>query len=173
AYITRPISSRRQYPRFRPWSWARSLVLVGCTVEEIFVPRVAVAECLAPTPRSHPRFDEYLQLLRPVTVLAASDSAVVQRATEFVDRYAAHGAQLADMLIASAALAHSYTLISTNWADFHFVEGLWLIDARYLHTPTRSPTILLHAKAPQCGPTLPPPRCCRGLVDAGVLPRMD
>ena len=134
---------------------------------------MAVEECLGPTPRSHPRYEEYLRLLRSVPIVGTADSAIVQRATEMVARYARHGANVSDMLIAAAALTYSQTLISTNWADFHFVEGLWLIDARYLHTPRPTASILVHGERPRCGPVLPPPRCCRGLVDAGVLPRTD
>jgi hypothetical protein len=87
-----------------------------------------------------------------------------------VHRYARHGAALADMLIAAAALEHDLTLVSTNWRDFHFVHGLWLIDARYLTTSIRGPAILERATAPALGPTLPAPPCCKGLVTAGVLP---
>lgn len=62
------------------------------------------------------------------------------------------------------------TVVSTNWSDFHFVHGLWLIDARYLTTPARRPTVLFAAGPPTQGPALPAPRCCKGLVAAGVLP---
>jgi hypothetical protein len=135
------------------------------------VPLAAVDECLATTSPTHPRRAEYLQLLTGLAILDTAEQRIVQRASELVERYVRHGASIADMLIAAAALEHSLTVVSTNWSDFHFVHDLWLIDARYLMTPTRGPAILERTEPPQCGPVLPPPRCCRGLVDAGVLPR--
>jgi predicted nucleic acid-binding protein len=144
--------------------------LVGCPAQRVGVPSVALDECLATTPPTHPRRNEYLRVVQDVAVLYTADVRTVQLATEMLTRYARHGAALPDMLVAAVALQYGYTLISTNWRDFHVVRGLWLIDARYLETPTRGPAILERAAPPVRGPVLPPPRCCKGLVNAGVLP---
>jgi hypothetical protein len=113
-----------------------------------------------------------MRLLANVRMVDTADPRIVEFATELIERYRPHGAHTADMLIAAAALAQDRILISTNWADFHFVDGLWLLDARYLHAPPPTAPILARAPPPHRGPVLPAPRCCRGLVDAGVLPRM-
>lgn len=144
--------------------------LVGCPPERIAIPLMALDECLITTSLTHPRRAEYLQLVLGLATIDTSAPSIVQRATALVRRYARHGAAIADMLIAAAALEHRMTVVSTNWSDFHFVHGLWLIDARYLTTPARGPAILSRAQRPSRGPMLPAPPCCKGLVAAGVLP---
>jgi predicted nucleic acid-binding protein len=145
--------------------------LLGCDASQIVVPLVAVDECLATTSQTHPRRGEYLRLLTGVDTLDTADPQIVAEADVLLQRYARHGAAIADMLIASAALLHSMTVVSTNWSDFHFVHDLWLLDARYLVSPARGPDLLAHSGPARRGPVLPAPPCCRGLVDAGVLPR--
>ncbi len=111
-----------------------------------------------------------MQLVEGIRMIDTAAPEIVGRAAELVRRYARHGAALPDMLIAATALEHLMTVVSTNWSDFHFVHGLWLLDARYLTTPARGPAIVEKAPPASCGPVLPPPRCCKGLVAAGVLP---
>jgi predicted nucleic acid-binding protein len=144
--------------------------LTGCVPEKIAVPLVALDECLITTSPTHPRRAEYLRLVLGLATIDTATPSIVRLATELVVRYARHGAAIADMLIAAAALEHHMAVVSTNWSDFHFVHGLWLIDARYLTTPSRGPTILFRGQPPAQGPLLPAPPCCKGLVAAGVLP---
>ena len=144
--------------------------MIGCLPVKIAVPLVALDECLITTSPTHARRAEYLHLMLGLATIDTAGPAIVQRATDLVARYTRHGAAIADMLIAAAALENHLTVVSTNWSDFHFVHGLWLIDARYLTRPERGPTVLSKAAPPAQGPMLPAPPCCKGLVAAGVLP---
>ena len=126
---------------------ADGFVADACVVAAIRRARVPVAEFLGdidvvPTlividevlfglPRDHPIYRENVAVLAQMGPPIRNRPNVVFRATDLRLRYARHHGppQERDSLIAAAALETGRAVITANVADFHYYEGLGLVDS--------------------------------------------
>ncbi len=89
--------------------------------------------------------------------------AIVELADDLFDRFALHddAPEAADALIAAAALVSGRTLITENWRDFHFIDGLAFVDIRMV---TSADVPVLASKPVQAGGPVAGAGCCRRLL---------
>ncbi len=132
---------------------------VGAT--DLAVSSVVVDELFVDLPEDDPKFIANADLLARLPEPLPTDDHVVDLAERLVERYGRHEPALApnDALIAAAAILSGRVLVTRNTRDFHYIEGLTMVDASAFD-PHHGP--LLQFRAPvECRPSERP--CCRAL----------
>ena len=110
----------------------------------------------------------WFALIDGLTVVLETD-AIVELADELFDRFALHddAPEAADALIAAAALITGRTLVTENWRDFHFIDGLAFVDIRKV---TSADVPVLASRLAQTGGPVPGAGCCRRLLRSRATP---
>ena len=88
---------------------------------------------------------------------------ILDLADDLFDRFVDHdeAPEAADALIAAAALVTGRTLITENWRDFHFIDGLSFVDIRKI---TAGDLPVLGSRSLQTGGPVAGAGCCRKLI---------
>lgn len=128
---------------------------------DLAVSDVVVDELFADLPADDPKAVGNIAVLAMLADLIAADEGIVALAEQLAVRYAAHEPPLApnDALIAAVAMRGGRVLITKNRRDFHYVEGLRMVDASGF-MPSEGP-LLRFRNVVACEPSNQP--CCRGL----------
>lgn len=112
------------------------------------------------------RYDDlrakWFALIDGITVVVDADE-IVNLADELFDRFGLHddAPEAADALIAAAALVSGRTLITENWRDFHFIDGLSFVDIRGIIAVDLP---VLESRPVQTGAPVAGAGCCRKLI---------
>lgn len=112
------------------------------------------------------RFDDlrakWFALIDGIPVVVEADD-IVNLGADLFDRFEHHddAPEAADALIAAAALVSGRTLITENWRDFHFIDGLSFVDIR---GTTSGDLPVLASRPVQTGGPVAGAGCCRKLI---------
>lgn len=131
--------------------------------DDLAVSVVVVDEIFVDLPDDDAKFLGNVELLTALPPALPTDERVVSLAEDLVERYAAHQPPLApnDALIAAAAISAGRALVTKNRRDFHYIDGLAMVDA--VGFDPRHGALLAFRAALDAGPSDRP--CCRELSD--------
>jgi predicted nucleic acid-binding protein len=129
----------------------------------LVVPQVAVRELSAG--RYPDARDRWFASIGSLPVVPETEE-IIELAERLAARYEAHDdpPEPADSIIAATSLVIAAPVITENWRDFHFVEGLRYVDIRGL---TAAEIPVLSHRTVQAGGPANTGGCCRRLAPIG------
>jgi len=117
------------------------------------------------------RYDDlrakWFALIDGVEIVKETDP-IIDLADDLFERFEGHddAPEAADALVAAAAIVTGRTLVTENWRDFHFIDGLAFVDIRRV---TGADLPVLASRPIQTGGPVVGAGCCRRLLRSRAL----